>query len=119
MSMIPKTVCNDDSLSKEQRWRNIYGTDNYGNLPEDKKNLEHVGNCFAVCPYDTRCSPERTRAMLKIAKEDPLPAQSLHVIDLVEYFMEADCRGSVWGYTCQNPECAFKLANDGISYFYK
>lgn len=112
-----KDICNDDSLTPEEKWERIYGTESIGNLPEFKAN-QHVGRCFSKCPYSTQATERRTRLMLGIESGGALPDRVNHVDEQgIEYFMEVDHKGE-WGYTCTYSGCPYLLTN-GKKYFYR
>jgi len=115
--MRSKDICSNPNLTKEEKWKLIYGTDAYGNLPQYKKN-QHSGHCWMPCPYDIRVSDEKTRYMLGLSATDPLPTKVDHT-DLTgrAYYMETASQVS-WGYRCTFDNCPHKL-NKGIAYFYK
>jgi len=50
------------TFDRWMKWRSIYGTTTYGNLPQHKK-YQHVGYCWAPCPYSTQSSDARTENM--------------------------------------------------------
>lgn len=104
------------SFKKWLMWKLETGSTVYGNFPENEK-FNHVGHCFAPCPYDTECDDVRTKLLLGLGATDPLPVKVLHKVGLVNYFMKATNRGSKWGHQCTFPGCPFFLAN-GKQYFY-
>lgn len=114
--MSNKCICNDDSLTKEEKWRNIVGTDNYGNLPEYKKS-NHVGHCWKPCPYSTDTPDELTRLLLNIPQTDPLPTKNDHTHNGVTYYMNNAYRGG-WGFVCTFDGCPYYLST-GERFFIK
>jgi hypothetical protein len=99
-------------FEKFMQWYYQHGTYQYGNLGDFKKD-DHVGHCFAPCPYDTACSDERTRHMLDLSDTDPLPLRTAHGI----YYMRTESRGSKWGFECTYDSCPHYLST-GRRYFY-
>lgn len=97
------------------QWRWEYGTEEYGNLPQFLAN-NHVGRCWAPCPYDSNCPELRTRLMLGLSDLDPLPTRVPHVIGDVGYYMK-QTRHSEWGYECTYDGCTYLLSNSK-RYFY-
>ena len=88
-----------------------------GNFPEYKVN-DHVGHCYAICPYDTRCPDLRTRHMLGITPSGILPTRVTHIgTDGKDYFMKTTHSGD-WGFECTFSGCVYKL-DTGQSYFYR
>lgn len=115
--MSAKDFCDDDSLSKEEKWESIVGTTFYGNLPEWKRD-QHEGHCYAPCPYSTQSSDLRTRHMLDIALTDALPEKVLHMDENDRaYYMKTSNAGG-WGYECTYSGCPY-LLSEGKPYFYK
>ncbi len=109
-------ICNNGSLTDQEKWHKIVGTDSYGNLPEHKVS-QHEGHCYAKCPYSTQSTDLRTRMLLNLAVVDALPAKVLHEDENgKEYFMKTDIQGS-WGYTCTFSGCPH-LLDEGFNYFY-
>ena len=101
----------------QEVWRDMYGTDSYGNLPEYKY-LHHVGQCWMPCPYSTQSNATRTRVLLGLADVDPLPTQNDHTgSDNKIYYMKAWARGNRWGYECTFDGCPYFTANSE-RYFY-
>jgi len=115
--MRDKDICADDSLTPEEKWQKIYGTESIGNLPIFKSN-NHEGRSFAPCPYSTQSPELRTRHMLNLTMSGTLPARVNHVDeDGREYFMKTDNQGD-WGYTCTYSGCPY-LIDNGREYFYR
>jgi len=100
-------------LEKFMQWYYEYGTYQYGNLPDWKKD-DHVGHCFAPCTYDSNASEARTRNLLGLASNEVLPARVPHG----NYYMRTTNRGANrWGFECTYDNCPYYLAN-GRRYFY-
>ena len=97
-------------LERFMQWYYEHGTYQYNNLGDFKNT---IGHCFAPCPYDTACSPTRTRHMLGLEETDPLPTRSAHGI----YYMRTESRGSKWGFECTYDNCPHYL-DTGQRYFY-
>jgi hypothetical protein len=115
--MRAKDICADPNLTDEEKWKLIYGTDYYGNLPQYKKD-QHDGHCWMPCPYDVRADELRTRAMLKLNDTEPLPIKVDHTDSNGRaYYMTTESRG-VWGFSCTFSGCTHKLST-GLSYFYR
>lgn len=111
-------ICNDDTLTPQEKWREVYGTDAYGNLPQWKKD-QHVGHCYAPCPWSTQSSDLRTRHMLGLSSTDPLPARIDHTgADNKIYYMTTTQRGTGWGYECTSDLCSYYIAN-GVRFFWR
>lgn len=90
----------------EENWENTYGTEAYGNLPQYKKD-QHVGHCYAPCPYSTQADSIRTKTMLgteSVTKVD-------HTLDGVIYYLTTAARGARWGHECVFPDCPYNIAN--------
>lgn len=112
-----KHFCNNNNLTKEEKWAKIVGTTSYGNLPEYKVN-EHVGHCYAPCPYSTQATDLKTRHLLNISISGTLPVKVPHIdSNGVEYFMETTYLGG-WGYLCTYSGCPY-LLDTGSNYFYR
>ena len=110
-------ICDDPTLTPEEKWEALYGTEAFGNLPQYKVN-GHVGHCYAPCPYSTQSTDLRTRHLLKLSDMDELPLKVGHVgDDSKEYFMKTAFRGS-WGFECTYSGCPYLLST-GISYFHR
>jgi hypothetical protein len=108
-------LCGTDT--PENVWRKMYGTDNYGNLP-DYKYLYHEGQCWMPCPYSTQATALRTRLLLGLADVDPLPTKDDHTgSDGRVYYMKAWGKGPRWGYECTFDGCFFYTTNNE-RYFY-
>ena len=115
--MRAEDICADDSLTPEEKWIKIYGTESVGNLPQFKSN-NHEGRSFAKCPYSTQAPELRTRHMLNLDMVEDLPARVNHVDESGrEYFMKMDNKGD-WGYTCTYSGCPY-LIDNGKEYFYR
>jgi hypothetical protein len=64
--------CSTFSGTDEERWRQQFGTEFYGNLPKNKKRevevdgiiYSRVGKLFAPCPYSTQSTNVQTATML-------------------------------------------------------
>lgn len=98
-------------------WYRRVGTTNYGNLPLDKKHDGKVGHCYAPCPYSTQSSDFRTRLVLGLDDDDPLPVKVDHSLGDTTYYMKTASRGSKWGFECTYASCPFN-AITGQKYFY-
>lgn len=109
-------ICADTTLTEQEKWKKIYGTDFVGNLPQNKKS-DHVGYRWKPCPYSTSSTELQTRHMLNLASTDPLPTKVDHIQDGKEYFMDKDYRG-VWGFECTFSGCPH-LLDTGKNYFYR
>lgn len=94
------------------QWKFEQGTYQYGNLGDWKKD-DHVGHCFAPCPYDSNADETRTRIMLDLSNSDPLPTRNDHGI----YYMKTANRGAKWGFECTSDSCPYYTTN-GVRYFY-
>jgi hypothetical protein len=99
------------SFDKWLIWFIETGSSVYGNLRENKKN-DHVGHCYAPCPYDTESSDLRSTHML-----GSVPSKVLHELGGVHYYLRTNARGNHWGYECTFPGCPFYVAH-GEAYFY-
>ena len=131
--------CNTVSGTDEEIWRQIYGTENYGNLPENKKG-QHVGHIYAPCPFSTQSDSLRTRIMLR----DYVYEQSGNTSDLMSmtndgdflipdsllndtlisilgygrvdhtdvkvHYMKTGARGAKWGFECTFENCPYRIA---------
>jgi len=98
-------------------WKYRVGTDRYGNLPENKKNVDKVGHSWCPCPYSTQSSDLRTRHLLGLGDLDPLPIKIDHTLSSTTYYMKTVSRGARWGYECSFPGCTHFILN-GEKYFY-
>lgn len=98
-------------------WRINVGTASYGNLPTDKKHDGKVGHCYAPCPYSTQSSELRTRHMLRLSPNDPLPLKVDHSSGDTTYYMKTASKGSKWGFECTYPACPHNIMS-GQKYFY-
>lgn len=92
------------------QWKYEYGTEAYANLPEYKTD-DHIGRCYAACPYSTEATDLRSEHML-----GSVPTKVTHTIDGVTYYMEIAYQGR-WGFRCTYDGCPYYLTN-GIRYFY-
>ena len=109
-------ICNDETLTEEEKWEEITGSSNLGNLSEYKVN-QHVGYKWRPCPYSTQVPEGLTRLMLKLSDSDPLPAKVLHSANGTDYFMKVDHSGS-WGFRCTFDSCTHFI-NTGERYFFR
>lgn len=101
--------------SPQEKWEYMHGTDAYGNLPQYKKD-QHVGHCYAPCPYSFQ-SPE-LRSFHMLGAIDLEADRNNHIgSDGKIYYMRTTAKGSVWGFECTFDDCLFKLEN-GKRYFY-
>ena len=114
--MRAKDICADATLTDLEKWEKIYGTDYEGNLPQWKKS-NHVGHCWAGCPFDYNSTELRTRHLLGLSATDPLPTKIPHTDGSKHYFMQTNYKGA-WGYTCTYSGCPYFLTT-GNRYFYK
>ena len=88
-----------------------------GNFPEYKVN-EHVGKCFAPCPFDVDASSIRTMHLLDISISGTLPLKVSHIgSDNKHYYMRPTNVGGTWGYMCTYSGCPYLLDN-GEPYIY-
>lgn len=88
-----------------------------GNFPEYKVN-EHVGKCFAPCPFDSEASDIRTRHLLDISVSGTLPTKVAHIgADNKHYYMQMVNTGGIWGWQCTFADCPYNLSV-GTSYFH-
>jgi len=86
-----------------------------GNFPEYLVN-NHVGKCYAPCPFDTEASDMRTRHLLNIPFSGTLPLKTPHIgDDNKHYYMKITHSGD-WGYVCTYSGCSY-LLDYGIPYF--
>lgn len=131
--------CDTVSGTEQEKWRQIYGTENYGNLPENKKG-QHVGHKYAPCPFSTQSGNLRTRIMLR----DYVYAQSGNTSDLMDmnndgsflipdslidptlisilgygrvdhtdvkvHYMRNSARSARWGFECTFVNCPYRGA---------
>jgi hypothetical protein len=101
-------------FEKFLQWRNEIGTTAYGNLPQHKRQ-EHVGHCWAPCPYSTQSSDFRTRSLLGITISGSLPTKVNHVLsDGREVFLQ-NADGGV--FICPFDGCTHYITN-GTRYHY-
>ena len=101
--------CATVSGTDEEKWDQLYGTEVVGNLPQHKKN-QHVGHCWAPCPYSTQCSDLR-REHLNVTD-----APNDHTAGGKVHYMTTSCRNK-WGFECTFDSCPYYVAN-GRRYFY-
>lgn len=114
MSMRGRYIrCTTISGTPQERWEQLYGTTVYGNLPQHKKH-NHVGHCWAKCPYDTTCSGVRRRHM--VGTETPPEGTVLHEAGGKHYYMKTHSRG-VWGFECTFDGCPYYITY-GKRYFF-
>ena len=97
-------------FEKWLQWKYEYGTEAYGNLPEHKVS-EHVGHCYAACPYSTEATDLRSEHML-----GSVPTKVTHTVDGVTHYMEIVYQGK-WGFRCTYDDCPYYSTN-GVRYFY-
>lgn len=110
-------ICDDDTLTPQEKWKKLYGTDNFGNLPQYKA-TQHKGKSFAPCPYSTQSPELRTRHMLNLTMSGTLPLTVDHTgSDGIVYYMKTNSRVS-WGYECTFSGCPYLLST-GLPYFYR
>ena len=109
--------CDDTGLTDAEKWRYTVGTTSSGNLPEYKK-YQHIGYCWAPCPYDTNATAIRTRHLLNLSLTDPLPSKVHHLDGATgkEVFMSPEHRGGL-GFLCTYSGCT-RLIDTGKQYFY-
>lgn len=99
-------------------WKIRIGTDRYGNLPADKRHDgDKVGHCWAPCPYSTQSSEIRTRHLLGLGSNDPLPVKVDHEAGGITYYMQTTSRGNRWGFACPHIGCTYFILT-GEKYFY-
>ena len=98
-------------------WKYRIGTDRFGNLPENKKNVDKVGHSWCTCPYSTQSTDLRTRHLLGLGEGDPLPTKIDHTIGSTTYYMRTVSRGARWGYECNYLGCTYFILY-GEKYFY-
>ncbi len=98
-------------------WRKRVGTENYGNLPTDKKHLKKVGHLYAPCPYSTQSTPLRTRHLLHLTREESLPTRVDHSSADATYYMKTASRGANWGFECTFLGCPYFIST-GERYFF-
>jgi hypothetical protein len=132
-------TCATVSGTEQEKWRQIYGTENYGNLPKYKKS-QHVGHKYAPCPFSTQCDDLRTRIMLR----DYVYEQSGNTSDLLAmnndgsflipdslidptlisilgygridhtdikiHYMKTSARSAKWGFECTFMNCSYRTA---------
>lgn len=131
--------CDTVSGTEQEKWRQIYGTENFGNLPENKKGY-HVGHKYAPCPFSTQSSYLRTRIMLRdyvyeqsgdtidllamnndgsfLIPDSLLDATLISVLgygrtdhtDVKVHYMRTGARGSKWGFECTFVNCSYRVA---------
>lgn len=91
------------------QWQYEYGTTIYGNLPQHKKVGDHVGHCWAPCPYSNDSDATRSETMLGFTPG----TKNDHGI----YYMETASNGTEWGFRCTYDDCPYYTAT-GNRYFY-
>jgi len=94
-------------FEKWLQWKNEFGTEFYGNLPQHKRN-DHSGHCWMPCPYSTDSSDERSETMLGFT-----PTKNDHG----DYFMQTTSHRGEYGFVCTYSGCPYLVAN-GQEYFY-
>ena len=99
------------SFKKWLIWYISHGTTNYNNLRTNKVSNK-VGRIYAPCPYDTESSDQRCIDML-----GEVPTKVVHEFNSIHYYMEANSRGSKWGWQCTFEGCPYNISN-GKKYFY-
>lgn len=112
-----RAFCDDDDLTKEEKWAKNVGTTSYGNLPEYKCN-EHEGHSYAPCPYSTQATDKRTRHLLGISTSGTLPTKVSHVDGDGRIYYMKTFRSGGWGYECTYSGCPY-LLSEGKPYFFK
>lgn len=104
--MPTKMSCTTASGTDQEKWQQIYGTDAYGQLPQDKKQQDE-GHCFEPCPYSTQCPNIRSELMIG---SPPPHARNDHTgADGRIYNMKSAWRGR-WGFECTFDNCSFYIA---------
>lgn len=103
----------------EQKWRRIYGTEHYGQLPQYKKD-QHEGHCWRPCPYSTQSTELQTKQLLGLNPDNPLPP-ALTRTDHTDgngkvHYMKTHYRGK-WGFECTFDDCDY-YQTYGEKYFY-
>lgn len=104
--------------SPQEKWEYMHGTDAYGNLPQYKKD-QHVGHCYAPCPYSTQSPALRSFHML--GNDFDLNERYNHTdANGIIYYMETTSKGSKWGFECTFNGCPYLTLpeNDETKYFY-
>ena len=99
------------SFKKWLIWYIVHGTTNYNNLRTNEV-ANKVGRIYAPCPYDTESDDQRCIDMLGV-----VPTKVVHELNSVHYYMEANSRGSKWGWQCTFENCPHNTSN-GKKYFY-
>ena len=111
-------ICDDPTLTPQEKWKKLYGTEAFGNLPQYKV-FDHVGKCYAPCAYDVSASDIRTRHLLNITTSGVLPLKVAHIgNDNKYYYMKMVNMGGFWGWECTYSGCPFLLST-GSPYFTK
>ncbi len=105
--MPTKMSCATASGTEQEKWEQIYGTDAYGQLPQDKKHYDE-GHGFAPCPYSTQCPDIRSELM--IGTPPPYTRTDHTGSDSREYHMKTAARGNRWGFECTFDDCSYYLA---------
>ena len=110
-------ICDDPTLTPQEKWKKLYGTEYFGNLPQYKV-FDHVGHCYAPCPYDIDATDIRTRHLLDISLSGTLPLKVAHIgSDSKHYYMKTSNSAGAWGYQCTFSGCPYLLST-GVPYFY-
>lgn len=117
---MPRHICDEVAgLSDKDKWKYLYGTDAYGNLPQHKKD-QHVGHCYAPCPYSTQSDTQRSFHML--GNDFDLSTRYNHTgPDGTIYYMEVTSKGSKWGFECTFSGCPYLILPENVEgkkYFY-
>ena len=115
--MATKDICNDPLLTDEEKWKKLYGTEFYGNLPQYKR-TQHEGHKWMPCPYDTLVAEDKTRVMLGLGAGDVVPDKVPHVDENGRSYYMATASQGVWGFRCTYSGCPYKLTH-GTAYFYR
>jgi hypothetical protein len=104
-------------FEKWLQWKFMTGSVVYRNLPQWERD-QHVGHCWAPCPYSTQSNAIRTRHMLGLSDADPLPTQNDHTGgDGRIIYLRTNSKGSLWGFECTFDNCPYYVAN-GERFFY-
>ncbi len=111
--MTRRNVCTVTGTQQE-KWRQIYGTESYGQLPQDKKQ-DDEGHCYAPCPFATQSTDIRTEHM--VGSPPPYSKVDHTGDDGRVYNMKTWAHGSRWGFECTFSGCPYLLA-EGEEYFW-
>lgn len=106
-----------DAISKgivSSEWEYCYGTTTSGNLSQHKKH-EHVGHCWAPCPFSTQADDVRRENMVGTAT--PSEGTNDHTYSGKIHYMKTHSKGAVWGYECTSDTCPYYTTH-GKRYFY-